>query len=117
MKYYIMRFKNQGWYLSRTLCRVDKNGLFEIYSYSYGSSGEWVKNDVYEEYFKNKDEDFEIYVPDENEIKYVMAETDDAAYDSFHEHYYSFTDSKGNKHTDYIYQDYRHQEVKKCEKE
>ena len=113
MKYYVMKNINSGGYLSRTLCRISKNGKFEIYDYSVGGSCSWRENDKYEKRFKEKDDNYEIYVPDKKEIDYIIFETDDAAYEDRHTHYTETVDEEGNIHTDYIYQDYRVQNVYK----
>ena len=108
MKYYIMKNKLLNGYLSRKLCRINEDGKFECYGFINGSSGKWEHNEIIERRFRTKDEDYEIYEPDEKEIEEVKFETDDAAYDNFHEHYSPvLTDSKGRKHEEYIYQDYR----------
>lgn len=113
MKYYVMKDKDMDGYLSRTLCRISKNGKFEVYDYLVGESCLWRMNDKYEKRFKEKDNNYKIYVPDKKEIEYIMFEFDDAAYEDRHTHYTETVDEKGYIYTDYIYQDYRCQSVYK----
>ena len=45
MKYYILKEKEKDGYLSRTLCRINDEGIFEEYScYTDSSSGKWIEN-------------------------------------------------------------------------
>ena len=110
MKYYIIKDRDKEGYLSKTLCRVNDDGSFEEYSCNANSSsGEWRYNEIVEKWFKGEDENFEVYEAlDKKEIEQVIYETDDAAYENFHTHYNDeLIDSKGRKHREYIYQDYR----------
>ena len=109
MKYYVMKDKDMDGYLSRTLCRVNSKGVFEIYSSCTESSfGKWQKNERYENWFKEKNDNFEIYTPTKKEIEEIKFEADDAAYENYHTHVSpDFLDSKGRKHSEFIYQDYR----------
>ena len=67
-----------------------------------------VKNTTLFAVFKEKNENYEIYEPDEKEINAVKYETDDAAYENYHTYSVpEFKDSKGRKHSEYIYQEYR----------
>ena len=103
MKYYIVKEKDRDGYLSRTLCRINDDGSFEEYSCNSGeSSGKWEYNKIVHDWFLGKNQNYVVYEPDENEIKYVIAETDDAAYDNYHEHSCEIGDGE---HRVYIYQD------------
>ena len=109
MKYYILKEKDKDGYLSRTLCRINDEGIFEEYSgYTDSSSGKWIENKKVENLFNEKNENYEIYEPDEKEIEAVKFEVDDAAYENSHTYFEpTITDSKGRKHSVYIYQEYR----------
>lgn len=112
MKYYIIKDKNRDGYLSKNICRINDDGNFEYYSFLENSSiGKWVYSEIVENRFKNKIDDsgeYEVYESSKNEIEEVIHEIDDAAYDTYHEHYApELVDSKGRKHSEYIYQDYR----------
>ena len=109
MKYYILKEKGKDGYLSRTLCRINDNGIFEEYSgYTDSSSGKWIENKKVENLFNEKNENYEIYEPNEKEIEAVKFEVDDAAYENSHTYFEpTITDSKGRKHSVYIYQEYR----------
>ena len=109
MKYYILKEKENDGYLSRTLCRINDEGIFEEYSCNTdSSSGKWIENKRVENIFNEKNENYEIYEPDEEEIEGVKFEIDDAAYENSHTYFEpTITDSKGRKHSVYIYQDYR----------
>ena len=109
MKYYILKEKGKDGYLSRTLCRINDEGIFEEYSgYTDSSSGKWIENKKVENLFNEKNENYEIYEPDEKEIEGVKFEIDDAAYENSHTYFEpTITDSKGRKHSVYIYQEYR----------
>ena len=109
MKYYILKEKDSDGYLSRTLCRINDEGIFEEYSCNTdSSSGKWIENKRVENLFNEKNENYEIYEPDEKEIEGVKFEIDDAAYENSHTYFEpTITDSKGRKHSVYIYQDYR----------
>lgn len=109
MKYYVMKNKEYNGYLSRNLCRINSKGIFEIYDSCTGECfGKWIKNEKYENWFNEKSDDFEIYVPTKKEIESIIFEVDDAAYENYHTYVSPrLVDSKGREHSEYIYQDYR----------
>ena len=102
MKYYVMKNKKMEGYLSRELCRIHKNGLFEVYDYKDKSNSEWIMNETVEKLFKSKSDDFDIYEPDKNEIIEIKNERDDNAYEMYHTHV-----SVSGGHREFIYQDLR----------
>lgn len=108
MKYYSIKGRNTSGYLSETLCRVNDNGIFEIYDWmSNKASGDWTPSEKYKKIFDEKNELYEIKEPTKKEIDALIMEADDAAYDDYHTSYHTTVDSNGTEHTDYIYQDYR----------
>ena len=59
MKYYILKEKDSDGYLSRTLCRINDEGIFEEYSgYTDSSSGKWIENKKVENLFNEKNENY-----------------------------------------------------------
>ena len=105
MKYYIIKDKERSGYLSRTLCRINSKGKFEIYNWTHGAR--WEPNERVEDIFNSKDKNYDIYVPKKKEIEDVKWEVEDSAYEYSHTHVYEPVDDKGNQHSEFIYQDYR----------
>lgn len=108
MEYYVITNKKDN--TDKILCRIDGN-VFEIYYWDNKSTGEWLKDDKYEKIFNDKDDNYVIETPTDEEIKELKNLIDDYAYEDFHTHYASgddaIRDSKGRKHDVFIYQDYR----------
>ena len=105
MKYCVIKDENG----EKSLCRF----TFETYSWKNKSSGEWIENEEYEKIFFNKDKNYTIEFPKEDEIKEMMQEIDNLAYDDYHTHISDANDDndfgkdkKGNKHSFFCYQDY-----------
>lgn len=101
MKYYIDEHN--------TLYRLE-NDKYEMYTYECGSTpiGYWKKNiDINSLTLKEITND---------EKDKIISQIDDDAYEDYHSHLnYELLDSKGRKHTDYIYQDYRSIDNYDCE--
>ena len=105
MKYYVIEKELKGSPI-KTLCRINNNKV-EIYDYEDKPRGEWLESDYFTKLFEDHDDTYKIYEPTKEEIEKLKNETDEFAYDDYHENTGSLKDDKGKKHREYIYQDYR----------
>ena len=105
MKYYIIEKEIENIKI-KTLCRI-KNNKLEIYDYEDKPRGEWLESDYFSKIFEEHDDAYNIYEPNQEEIEKLKKETDEFAYDDYHESTGYLKDDKGKRHREYIYQDYR----------